>query len=112
MAFAEALETIPLTLAENAGLDVISIDVKLKSAHNRGKKWYGVDVFKRGLADMMASEVLEPLLVKEQVIKSATEVASMILRVDDVVAASKMKEKPSSKQGGGMPYGMPYGGLG
>jgi thermosome len=112
MAFADALETIPLTLAENAGLDVISIDVKLKSAHNRGKKWHGVDVFKRGLADMMAAEVLEPLLVKEQVIKSATEVASMILRVDDVVAASRAKEKTPSQAGGagGMPYGMPYGG--
>ena len=101
MAFADAIEVIPLTLAENAGLDTIDIDVNLKAAHNRGEVWYGVDVFKGDLADMMEQNVIEPLLVKEQLIKAATEVASMILRIDDVIAASKLKEEKGGKGAGG-----------
>ncbi len=101
MAFADALEAIPLTLAENAGLDTIDIDVKLKAAHNSGQKWAGIDVFKGSVEDMMEQNVIEPLLVKEQLIKAATEVASMILRIDDVIAASKLKEEKGGKGGAG-----------
>jgi len=100
MSFADAIEVIPLTLAENAGLDTIDIDVNLKAAHNRGEVWYGVDVFKGDLSNMMEENVIEPLLVKEQLIKAATEVASMILRIDDVIAASKLKEEKGGKGGG------------
>ncbi len=108
MAFADALEAIPLTLAENAGLDTIDIDVKLKAAHNSGQKWAGIDVFKGSVEDMMEQNVIEPLLVKEQLIKAATEVASMILRIDDVIAASRLKSDKDA--GGGAPS--PYGGMG
>ncbi len=96
-AFADALEVIPLTLAENSGLDTIDIEVKLKSAHSRGKTWHGVDVSSGKIADMMEKEVIEPALVKEQMIKAATEVASMILRIDDVIAASRLKEEEKGK---------------
>jgi len=95
--FADALEVIPLTLAENAGLDTIDIEVKLRNAHGEGKVWYGVDVFEGKVSDMMEKEVIEPALVKEQMYKAATEVASMILRIDDVIAASKLKEEKESK---------------
>ena len=96
-AFADALEVIPLTLAENSGLDTIDIEVRLKSAHKRGRTWYGVDVHTGKVADMMEKEVIEPALVKEQMIKAATEVASMILRIDDVIAASRLKEEEKGK---------------
>ena len=100
MAYADAIEAIPLTLAGNAGLDTIDIDVNLKAAHTSGKTWHGVDVFNGEIADMMQQEVLEPLLVKEQLVKAATEVASMILRIDDIIAASKLKEEKAPKPGG------------
>ncbi|MCX8175945.1 MAG: TCP-1/cpn60 chaperonin family protein [Candidatus Bathyarchaeota archaeon] len=101
--FTEALETIPLTLAENAGLDTIDIQVELRARHEKGEKWAGVDVFEGKVKDMTKIEVYEPLLVKEQIIKSAVEAASMILRIDDVIAASRMKETtpPPSKTGAG-----------
>ena len=92
-AFADALETIPLTLAENAGLDTIDIETELRAAHSEGKKWYGVDVFEGKVADMWSKEIFEPAIVKEQMIKGGTEVASMILRIDDVIAASRLKEE-------------------
>ncbi|PCN50789.1 thermosome subunit [Candidatus Geothermarchaeota archaeon ex4572_27] len=91
--FAEALESIPLTLAENAGLDTIDIEVELRSKHAAGEVWAGVDVFEGKVTDMMKKEVYEPLLVKEQIVKAATEVAAMILRIDDLIAASKLKEE-------------------
>ena len=91
--FAEALESIPLTLAENAGLDTIDIEVELRSRHAAGEVWAGVDVFEGKVTDMMKKEVYEPLLVKEQIVKAATEVAAMILRIDDLIAASKLKEE-------------------
>jgi len=97
--FAEALESIPLTLAENAGLDTIDIEVELKARHAKGEVWAGIDVFEGKVADMYKKEVLEPLIVKEQVIKSATEVAAMILRIDDVIAASKLKEEKGKEKG-------------
>jgi thermosome len=96
--FAEALEQVPLTLAENAGLDPIDIQVELRAQQSQGKTWAGVDVKEGKVADMYAKNVLEPLAVKEQVVKSATEAAGMILRIDDVIAASKAKE-PSKGPG-------------
>ncbi len=98
-AFAESLESIPRTLAENAGLDPIDIIVGLKAAHDSGKKWFGVDVFKGEPTDMMAQGVIEPLRVKEQAINSASEVAVMILRIDDVIAAGRVKENPAGSAG-------------
>jgi len=92
-AFAESLETIPKTLAENAGLEKIDITVALRTAHQKPKgHLMGVDVFTGKVADMHEKGVVEPLSVKEQAIKSATESASMILRIDDVIASSKPKE--------------------
>ncbi len=98
-AFADSMEIIPKALAENAGLEPIDILVALRSAHEKPKgQLMGVDVFSGKIVDMQKSGVIEPVSVKEQAIKSATEVASMILRIDDVIAATKPKE-------GGMPGG-------
>ena len=94
--FAEAIEVVPTTLAENAGLDPIDIISDLRAAHGRGEIWAGVDVFEGKANDMKKLEVYEPLAVKKQVIKSATEAATMILKIDDVIAAGKMKP-PKSK---------------
>jgi chaperonin GroEL (HSP60 family) len=104
--FAEALESIPLTLAENAGMDTIDTQVELRAKHGEGKIWYGISVMDGGVADMYEKGVFEPVKVKEQIIKSATEAACMILRIDDVIAAGKIKEKESkpskpSEEGGG-----------
>jgi len=112
-AYAEALEAIPITIAENAGLDPIDIMVELRSKHaDPANKWYGVQVKTGKVADMLADDVVEPLRVKQQVIKSATEAASMLLRIDDVVSSKGMKEggPPGGMPGGGMPGGM--GGMG
>jgi thermosome len=97
--FSDALEAIPLTLAENAGLDPIDTQVELRAKHSQGHKWYGIDALGGKVADLEKLEIYEPAAVKEQIIKSATEAASMILRIDDVIASSKMKE-PSMPKGG------------
>ena len=86
--YAEALEVIPLTIAENAGMDPIDTMATLRSKQNQGQKWTGIDAKNTKIADMMAINVLEPIVVKEQIIKSATEAACMILRIDDVIAIS------------------------
>ncbi|MEM1994705.1 MAG: thermosome subunit beta, partial [Nitrososphaerales archaeon] len=103
--FAEALESIPLTLAENAGMDTIDTQVELRAKHGEGKIWYGISVMDGGVADIYEKGIFEPVKVKEQIIKSATDAASMILRIDDVIAAGKMKEtkppKPGEEEGGG-----------
>jgi thermosome len=104
-AYAEALETIPLTIAENAGLDPIDIMVEIRSKHAEpGNKWFGVQVKTGKIADMLAENIIEPLRVKQQVIKSATEAASMLLRIDDVVSSKGTRD--SGPPGGGMPGGM------
>ncbi|MBI2142960.1 TCP-1/cpn60 chaperonin family protein [Candidatus Woesearchaeota archaeon] len=103
-AFAEAVEIIPKTLAENSGLDPIDIMTELKSQHDKGRKWAGIDVFTGKVMDAWKEGVLEPLKVKTQAISSASEVAGMILRIDDVIASGKSESK-----GGGMPPGMPEG---
>jgi len=100
-AFASAMEIIPKTLAENAGLDPIDVLVELKAAHEKGNKYYGVDVETGKVVDMKERGVLEPLRVKKHAIESATEVAIMILRIDDVIAAKALeKEKEKGKEGG------------
>ena len=95
--YAEALETIPLTIAENAGMDPIDTMANLRAKQNHGQKWTGIDARNMKIADMMAINVVEPIVVKEQIIKSATEAACMILRIDDVIAIS------GAPGGGGMP---------
>jgi archaeal chaperonin len=100
--YAESLEIIPLTLAQNAGMDPIDAMTDLRAKQNRGSKWTGIDVRSAKIADISKLEILEPLSVKEQIIKSATEAASMILRIDDVIASSKSAGGPP---GGGMPPG-------
>ncbi len=91
-AFATALEIIPRTLAENAGLDPIDMLVALRAAHEKGGangKYMGLDVFNAVSGDMLKAGVIEPLRVKTQAVSSAAEAAVMILRIDDVIAASK-----------------------
>ncbi|MBT8242532.1 MAG: thermosome subunit [Nitrosopumilus sp.] len=95
--YAEALETIPLTIAENAGMDPIDTMANLRAKQNQGQKWTGIDAKHMKIADMMAINVVEPIVVKEQIIKSATEAACMVLRIDDVIAIS------GAPGGGGMP---------
>ncbi len=84
--YAEALETIPLTIAENAGMDPLDTMVNLRAKQNQGRKWTGIDAKKTEVADMFSQDIVEPLVVKEQIIKSATEAACMILRIDDVIS--------------------------
>ncbi|MEW5841452.1 thermosome subunit beta [Nitrososphaera sp.] len=100
--FAEALEVIPLALAENAGMDPIDTLTELRAKQSKGSKWTGVDARNAKVADMSKLDVVEPLAVKEQIIKSATEAASMILRIDDVIASSKSGGAPAMPPGGGM----------
>ena len=106
-AFAGALEVIPRTLAENAGLDPVNTIIEVRKAHAEGKSTYGVNVIDGGVMDMRAANVLEPVRVVEQAIQSATETAVMILRIDDVISSR-------AGGGGGMPDmgGMDMGGMG
>ncbi len=94
LAFANGLEAVPVALAENAGLDPIDIMVQLRAAHEKGQTWFGVDVFEGKAADLKEKGVLEPHGVKMQVIKSASEAAGMILKIDDVIASAKSKDSP------------------
>jgi len=96
--FAEAIEIVPTALAENAGLDPIDILSELRARHEKGEIWAGVDVFGGKVRDMRELDVYEPLAVKRQVIKSATEAATMILKIDDVIAAGKMKTPKTPKE--------------
>ena len=100
--FADAMESIPLTLAENAGMDPIDTQVDLRARHGKEGKWYGVDALNGKVADMYVKSVWEPLAVKLQILRAATEAASMILRIDDVIAASKMRAPSGPPGGGGM----------
>ncbi|MCK4424354.1 TCP-1/cpn60 chaperonin family protein [Candidatus Bathyarchaeota archaeon] len=103
--FAEALETVPLTLTENAGLDPIDVLSELRARHEKGEIWAGIEVRSGKVQDMNEAGVFEPLAVKKQIIKSTTEAASMILKIDDVIASGKMKAPPT-------PAGGPMGGMG
>jgi archaeal chaperonin len=108
-AFADAVEVIPRTLAENAGLEPIDILVELRQVHDKETgKFMGINIFTGKLQDSIANGVIEPIMVKEQAIKSAAESAAMILRIDDVITAKSPKGGPGGP--GGMPGGM--GGMG
>lgn len=99
--FADALEIIPATLSENAGLNSIDILPELRSNHEKGEVWAGINVFEGKIQDMKALEVFEPLSVKKQIIKSATEAAVMILKVDELVSTKKplrRKEEPKGQR--------------
>ncbi|UCH71603.1 MAG: TCP-1/cpn60 chaperonin family protein [Thermoplasmatales archaeon] len=103
-AFANAIEIIPKTLSENAGLDPIDMMLEVRNAHKKGQKYAGINVFKGKIDDMLKYNVIEPLRVSMQEIEASSEAATMILRIDDVIA---------SKGGGGAPPGgMPPGGMG
>ena len=109
--FADALESIPLTLAENAGMDPIDTLTALRSRQLKGEKWTGIDVMKGRISNMKSSDIIEPLSVKLQIVSAASEAACMILRIDDVVATTKSHGPPPGAEGGmpGMGGGMPPG---
>lgn len=108
--FADSLDIVPTTLAENGGLDQIDILVKLRAAHQSGNKFAGINLEKGKIVNnMMNLNIIEPTVVKKQAIKSAFEASSLILRIDDIIAGSK-SEMPPMPPGGGMPPGM--GGMG
>ena len=104
-AFANAVEIVPRALATNAGLDPIDMLIKLRQAHAEGKRHQGVDVYKGDITDMKDAFVIEPLRVGIQAIKSATEAAIMILRIDDVIAAKEMEKGKGGAGGPGGPGG-------
>lgn len=106
-AFANAMEIIPRTLAENAGLDPIDVLTDLKAKHDSGEKWIGINVFTGRVMNAWKKGVLEPLKIKTQAVSSAAEVAQMILRIDDVISS----EGEPHGGGGGQPQ-MPPGGMG
>jgi thermosome len=99
-AFAHALEIVPKTLSENAGLDPINMMIEMKRLHKKGNKYAGINVFNGKVEDMLKNDVIEPLRLGSHEIQTATEAATMILRIDDVIA---------SKSGGGASSGMPGG---
>jgi thermosome len=100
--FADSLEIVPLALAENAGMDPLDTQVQLRSKSTTGKARYGIDVANGKVADLAAKDIYEPLAVKEHVLNAATEAACMILRIDDVIAASKTKSDMPKPGGSGM----------
>jgi len=104
--YAEALESIPLTLSENAGLDPIDVLSELRARHEKGELWAGIEVVEGKPKNMEKAGVFEPLAVKKQIIKSATEAATMILKIDDIIASGKMKAPPMPPKG---PPGMGMG---
>jgi chaperonin GroEL (HSP60 family) len=113
--FADSLDIIPKTLAENAGIDQIDTLMKLRASHQRGNKFAGYDLDSEDVVDdMSAIGVVEPTIVKIQAIKSSTEATSMILRIDDVIASAKsaMPPMPPGGMGGGMPGMGGMGGMG
>jgi len=107
--FANAMEIIPTTLAENAGLDPIDVLIEMRKAHKDGKKHAGINVFTGKIVDMKAEKVLEPIRVGKQAINSATEAAVMILRIDDVIASRGGGGGKGGPGGPGGPGGMPGG---
>lgn len=108
-AFANAVEIVPKTLAENAGLDPIDMMIEVRTAHKKGNKTAGVDVFNGKVGDMIKNNVIEPLRVSVQEVQSSTEAATMILRIDDIIASKSGGGMPPGGPGG-MPGGMPPGG--
>jgi len=111
-AFANAIEVIPKTLSENAGLDPIDMMLEIRNAHKKGKKYAGINVFEGKVDDMLKNNVIEPLRVSMQEIDASSEAATMILRIDDVIAAKGTSgSTPPGGPGGMPPGGMPPGGM-
>jgi thermosome len=110
IAFADALEVIPITLAENSGMDPIDAISEMQSEHAKGNKWVGINGYTNKVADLSKINVYEPMVVKAQAIKSATEAATLLLKIDDIIAVSKSSapQGPPGGMGGmgGMPPGM------
>jgi archaeal chaperonin len=104
-AFADAIEIVPKTLSENAGLDPIDMMLEIRNAHNKGQKHAGINVLKGKVDDMIKQKVIEPLRVSLQEVLAASEAATMILRIDDVIA-SKGGGSPQGEMPGGYPEGM------
>lgn len=100
LSFADAVEGVPRTLAENAGLDPIDILTELKARHDAKEKWAGIDVNAGKVVDAWNAGIIEPLKIKTQAVQSASEVAELILRIDDVIAGGSQKMGPG-------PQGMP-----
>ncbi|MEM1690180.1 MAG: thermosome subunit alpha [Thermofilaceae archaeon] len=96
--YAEALEVIPAILAQTAGMEPVDVITELKKRHSEGEKWVGVDVINSKIADMFKLNIIESVLVKKQVVKSATEAAVMIMRIDDIIAAASPKEKKGEEK--------------
>lgn len=109
-AFANGLEAITIALTENAGLDPIDVLSELRSRHEKGETWAGIEVLSGKVQDMTKAGVFEPLAVKKQIVKSAAEAAMLLIKIDDVIAAEKMKTPPTPPGGGMPPGGM--GGMG
>ena len=110
-AFANSIEVIPKTLSENAGLDPIDMMLEIRREHKKGNKYAGVDVMNGKVANMLKNKVIEPLKVSLHEIQAASEAATMILRIDDVIASKGGGGMPPGGPGGGMPGGMPPGGM-
>ncbi|MBL7078956.1 TCP-1/cpn60 chaperonin family protein [Candidatus Bathyarchaeota archaeon] len=109
--YADAIEVIPITLAENSGMDPIDALSEMQSRHTKGELWAGVNGLEGKVSDMAELDVYEPLAVKVQALKSATESSTMLLKIDDIIAAAKMSMPPGGDMGGmggmgGMPPGM------
>jgi chaperonin GroEL (HSP60 family) len=104
--YANSLESIPLTLAENAGMSLVDAQAELRTkSQTTGNPRFGVDVLKGKIVDLSSRDIYEPLSVKNQVINSGTEAACMILRIDDIISADASKGAPNSPEGGA------YGGM-
>ncbi len=104
-AFAKTLEVIPRTLAENSGMDPINTLIKLKASHEKGNSTHGIGLSENAVVDMSSAGVYDPLRVKKHALESAVEVATMILRIDDVIASKKSAPSgPPGGMGGEMPY--------
>ncbi len=105
-AFADTLEMIPRTLAENAGLDPIDVLTRLRAAHDQNQIWAGIDVFTGEVMEAWKAGVIEPLKVKTLALRSATEVAEMILRIDDVIMGGGSKRQMMPPPGASLDGGM------
>jgi archaeal chaperonin len=104
--YADSLESIPLALAENAGMSLVDAQAELRSkSQTTGKPRFGIDVFKGKIVDLSSRDIYEPLAVKNQIINSGTEAACMILRIDDIISAGAPKGGSTPPEGGG------YGGM-
>ncbi|MGC9149397.1 MAG: thermosome subunit beta [Sulfolobales archaeon] len=97
-AFAKALEGLAVTLLENAGLDPVDYIMKLRAGHREGQKWLGIDVLRGTLSDMKVLRVIEPVIVKANALKAGTEAATLILRIDDMIAAARTKAGEEKKK--------------